>query len=166
MNNLAGKRFGRLTTLKDSGERSKNRNIIWRCICDCGNIKMVTTDSLKSGKTKSCGCLRIDALKKIMYKHGGGSSKSINRLYRIWINMKGRCYNSVDKAYKYYGGRGIKVCPEWKNNYGAFRFWAVLSGYQDNLTIDRINNDGNYESSNCQFITQSENTKKRNKLVH
>lgn len=165
MNNLTGKRFGRLTALEDSGER-KSCHIVWRCMCDCGKITPVIGTDLKSGHTKSCGCLRIDALKKITYKHGGGSSKSINRLYRIWINMKGRCYNSVNKAYKYYGERGIKVCDEWRNNYSLFRFWALLNGYQENLTIDRIDNDGNYKPSNCQFITQSENTKKRKKLIH
>lgn len=159
MDDLRGKRFGKLIVLEDSGER-KRRNIVWKCICDCGNITMVKADNLKTGKTKSCGCFRRDIAKKKMYKHGESYGDLRSRLYETWTNMKTRCCNSNNKAYKSYGKREITVCDEWKNNYRAFKFWAILNGYQDNLTIDRIDNDGNYEPNNCQFITQSENLKK------
>lgn len=93
------------------------------------------------------------------YKHG----ESKIRLYRTWQQMKTRCYDSKSQGYKYCGGRGIKVCPEWKNNYIAFRDFALSHGYKDNLTIDRKDNNGNYEPSNCQFITRAENVAKANK---
>jgi len=95
------------------------------------------------------------------YKHGEARSGKETRLYRVWDSMKQRCFNPRDKAYKWYGGRGIIICLEWKNNYSAFKFWAILNGYQEGLTIDRIDNDGNYEPNNCQFITKEENARKQ-----
>lgn len=93
-------------------------------------------------------------------KHG--EAKPPTRLYKIWLGIKQRCYNSKNPDYCFYGGRGIKVCDEWKNSYIAFRDFALSHGYKDNLTIDRIDNDGNYEPDNCQFLTKSEQTQKRN----
>lgn len=160
MENLTNKRFGRLTALKRT-EKRKNGYIVWRCICACGKITTVTVGNLKSGNTKSCGCLRQDVIKKIKYKHGDCCGDLMTRLYKIWDSMKTRCYSPTNKDYKNYGARGIIVCPEWKNNYSAFKFWAILNGYLNNLTIDKIDNDGNYEPSNCQWLTRSENLKKR-----
>ena len=156
-NNLVGKRFGRLVVIRDSGKR-KRREIAWLCICDCGNTLESRGPNLRLGNTRSCGCLNIENI----YKHGDATNGP-TRLYRIWVAMKQRCNNLNYQSYKYYGKRGIKVCKDWINNYSAFKFWAILNGYQDNLTIDRIENNGNYEPSNCQWITASENSIKSNR---
>jgi len=161
---LTGQRFGRLIAIKPTEKRGVNHSIIWLCRCDCGNLKEVNSNNLRKSNTKSCGCLKNEVARKHMRelgllkvcKHGG----SYTRLYRIWGNIKKRCLNANVYEYKNYGGRGIKVCPEWKDSYSAFKFWALLSGYQDNLTIDRIDNDGNYDPNNCQWITRAENTRK------
>ena len=152
--NLQGQRFGRLTVLRDAGKYYRKLllgNIYWLCKCSCGNLIEVLAYSLKNGHTCSCGCLKL--------KHGGSET----RLYRTWTSMRKRCYNPKDPSYKYYGGKCIQVCAEWKNDFIAFRNWALNNGYADNLTIDRIDNDGNYEPSNCQFLTKSENTRKGSK---
>lgn len=149
--NLTGQRFGRLVVLADSGKRYKGKSILWRCICSCGNITDVAGYNLKNGNTKSCGCLQR--------KHGE-SNRNITRLYRIWRNMKTRCYNPNQSNYKYYYAKGIKVYKKWKNDYLTFKKWALANGYKNDLTIDRIDNNGNYEPLNCQWITLSENSKK------
>ncbi len=165
MNDLTGQKFGRLLVLYDSGER-KGRKVVWVCLCACGNFTEVKSDSLGSGRTKSCGCFMIDQTKKAnignkySIKHGDALSSKKSRLYTIWSHMKERCSNPNDKKYRRYGGRGIKVCDDWRDNYSAFKSWAISNGYRDDLTIDRIDNDGNYEPSNCQFITRSENSRK------
>ena len=100
-------------------------------------------------KAKSCGCDKI--------KHG----ESKTRLYNIWRGVLKRCLNSKNKDYPNYGGRGITICPKWSESYIEFRDWALVNGYNDSLTIDRINNDGNYEPSNCEWILKKENSKKR-----
>jgi len=146
---LVGKTFGRLTVLQDSGKRRRNF-VVWDCLCLCGNLALITTAELQSGKTKSCGCLRRENRKK------HGDSWPRKRLYRIWSHMFERCNGENYQFYYRYGGRGIKVCEEWKD-YSVFKAWALNNGYTDNLTIDRIDNDGNYEPSNCQWLTNREN---------
>lgn len=94
---------------------------------------------------------------KNAYKNSERSSTNRSRLYSIWIGIKARCYNNKDTTYKYYGGKGINVCDEWKDDYLAFKNWALANGYEDNLTIDRKNSKQGYSPSNCQWITQSEN---------
>lgn len=158
MRNLRTQRFGRLVVICLTNKR-KWGNIVWLCRCDCGNLVEILSNSLLRGLTNSCGCLRIEKAKQLNTTHGDKGKVGI-RLYRIWAGMKTRCLNSNRLAYKWYGKRGISVCEEWINNYQAFKFWALLNGYVDNLTIDRINNDGNYEPSNCHWITTSENSKK------
>jgi len=154
---MAGKRFGRLIVLRDSKKRDKYKNIIWLCRCDCGNSKLAVASHLRSGNTKSCGCLNIENI----YKHGDVTNNKKSRLYRIWGAIKDRCYNQKSLGYKYYGARGIRICKEWKDNYSTFKFWAILNGYRKELTIDRINHKGNYEPNNCQWLTNSENVKKQ-----
>ena len=150
VHDLTGKVFGHLTAI--SCERNDaHGNKIWRCVCECGNYAYVTASHLLSGHTRSCGCIVSQRLTKRNTTHG----QSSERLYRIWKAMRQRCNNHNHAAFKRYGGRGIKVCDGWKE-FGVFQEWAISHGYSDVLTIDRINNNGNYEPSNCRWVTLKE----------
>lgn len=155
---VAGQRFGRLIALQDVGVK-KDRHHIWRCICDCGAITEVAINQLTMGKTQSCGCLQRETASIKNTTHGMRRHYEKPRLYRIWLSMKDRCYNSNNKCFNSYGGRGITVCDEWKNDYIAFYEWAMKNGYADTLSIDRINNDGNYEPENCRWATSAEQSR-------
>jgi len=156
---LTGQVFGRLTVVARS-ERERTRrgqSAFWLCRCDCGTEKVISAASMKSGLTKSCGCFHKDTVSS----HGF----SAERIYSSWKGMIARCHNPIDPAFKNYGGRGIKVCPEWQN-ISAFREWAVNNGYDDALTIERVDVNGNYCPENCCFIPKSEQSKnRRNTLV-
>lgn len=151
---MIGKRFGRLSVLKI--DHRKNGKAYFLCACDCGGHPVIEISQLKSGKTKSCGCLRREIAAKRTHIHGGRRT----RLYKTWSNMISRCVTPTDPHYPSYGARGIRVCDEWRHDFAAFRDWALSKGYTDNLTIDRKDNDGDYKPSNCQWITRSENTQK------
>lgn len=165
---LTGQRFGRLTVICASEQTShKNRAKMWKCQCDCGNYTVTRGDNLRDGTTNSCGCYRDEQRTKAVTKHG----KHYTRLYVTWNNMLARCVYKNAQNYKNYGGRGIAVCDEWKNDFQVFYDWAIANGYADNLTIDRIDVNGNYEPSNCRWITpreQNYNTRvpKDNKSGH
>ena len=146
---LTGKRFGRLTVLSRA-ENSKDDKAKWLCRCDCGNTCIVYGISLRRGHTHSCGCLRGDRNKE---RSTHGMSKT--RLYGVWNNMKRRCCDPTTKSFKDYGGKGIKVCDEWLEPEPFFD-WAKASGYAEGLTIERIDVNGNYEPSNCKWITKAE----------
>lgn len=166
---LTGKTFGRLTILSFSKDvKSGNRNRkYWKCACECGNIAEIRTDSLTSGKVKSCGCIKkeqdlINLTDKYQFKP---KYKIQNRrLYQIWRGMKRRCFDIKDKRYNRYGGRGITICNEWLN-YDTFAEWALSNGYSSDLTIDRINNDGNYEPNNCKWSTAKEQALNRSTSI-
>lgn len=145
---LTGQKFGKLKAVSPAG-RDKHGSVLWNCQCDCGNTCIVLASNLRGGKQKSCGCLR----RRSPWNRTHGDSAE-SRLYRIWTDMKQRCYNSHRKAYKDYGGRGICICDEWKDGYESFKEWAISHGYSDNLSIDRIDNDKGYFPENCQWTTK------------
>lgn len=162
--NLKGKRFGRLVAIKETKKRDSRGYVVWLCKCDCGKEKTARSSHLLNKGIKSCGCLRKDVGKANIhyaianvFKHG----RSETRLHQIWRGMKQRCLNPKKNGYKNYGGRGIKVCQEWIESFSSFYSWAITNGYLKTLDIDRIDNDGNYEPFNCQWITKSENIRKR-----
>lgn len=164
--NLEGQKFGRLLVIKRI-DTSKDRQKIWLCKCSCGNFKEVKTSYLTTGDTTSCGCYQKECEIKNLSAFWKKSSikKKYPRLYRIWDGMKTRCYNKNSKSYKYYGERKIEVCDEWKNSFISFKDWAIKNGYKDNLTIDRVDVNGNYEPKNCKWTTISEqNNNKRNTI--
>lgn len=161
--NLVGQTFGRLTVIERVASKGKGRE--WLCLCTCGNEKIVNTHSLMSGGTRSCGCLEIENLKSGNNRRTHGLSGT--RLHRIWKRMKTRCYNKNTNDYVLYGARGIAMCEEWKTSFPCFAEWALLHGYTDELSIDRIDVNGNYEPSNCRWVssTQQANNKRNNHLI-
>lgn len=171
---ITGQKFGRLTALRPLDNGSKNK--MWLCKCDCGNYKEAYGTKLRYGHIKSCGCLQKDKVREIVYKykpglkHGG----THERLFTVWNSAKKRCETVSSTGYPYYGGRGIKMCDEWRKDYGAFRDWALANGYDDKAkhgecTLDRIDVNGNYEPSNCRWISiqeQSLNTRRNHYLTY
>ena len=158
MQNLTGQKFGQLIVIEFS-HIGKSRHSYWLCRCDCGNKTIVARGNLVGNKTKSCGCLRKETSKNKSTKHG----LRYCPLYSVWNDMIHRCYNPKCKNYLYYGKRGIAVCDEWRISLENFIKWAEANGYKENLEIDRINNDGDYEPTNCRWIMRKQNNWNRGK---
>lgn len=164
-NDLTGMTFGRLEVIEQNG-RTSDRHILWKCKCECGKFTNVSSRELRSGKTKSCGCLQKDKIREMRYRHGDRDS----RLYSVWKTMKKRCENKNCKSYKWYGAKGVSVCDEW-HDYSAFKKWAFDNDYDEKAekgecTIDRINPYGDYEPSNCRWVSMGEQARnKRNSVL-
>lgn len=162
---LTNMRFGRLTALYI--DRSKTKRVYWKCKCDCGKTLSAPSCRLVSGETKSCGCLRNEMASKRLKKHG----LTKQTLHNAWLNMKTRCDNPIYNEYEKYGGRGITYCKEWKS-FDNFMNWALNNGFNDTkdsngrnlLSLDRIDNNGNYCPENCKWSTRVEQA--RNKSVN
>lgn len=159
---LTGQKFGRLTVLKraenyispNGGKRAQ-----WLCKCECGKEVVVLGNNLRKGLTRSCGCFQKERLSEISTVHKATGI----RLHNEWRAMKARCNIPSCSNYEYYGGRGIKVCDEWINDFEAFKQWAIKNGYADKLTIDRIDVNGDYCPENCRWISFQENCWNRDK---
>jgi hypothetical protein len=160
---LPGKRFGRLLVIEQV--ESLNYRARFLCKCDCGRTKLVLAQSLLSGHVRSCGCLLSEASRKRIESYNVSEGRETHgqtktRLYCIWEGIKTRCLKETHHSFPNYGGRGIKICPEWENSFIAFREWALANGYSADLSIDRIDVNGDYCPDNCRWVnssTQAEN---------
>lgn len=134
----------------------------WKCKCVCGKEIIKNHSVLARRDIKSCGC-------KNDYKHPTTHNMSNTKLYNVWKSMRGRCYRKSDKRYKYYGGKGVTICDEWRENFMGFYEWSIRNGYKENqgLSIDRIEVNGNYEPKNCRWVTAKEqaNNTTTNKII-
>jgi hypothetical protein len=161
ISNLLGKSFNRLTVVKYLGKRNHGKHW-WLCKCECGGtVELNTSRITGNSPTKSCGCIRKEKLIENRYdptKHGLHKHK----LYAIYHGMLQRCYNPKSQRYMYYGSSGISVCAEWRESFENFFRWAIVSGYKEGLSIDRLDSAEDYTPENCQWVTVSENSRRMN----
>lgn len=156
---ITGQKFNNLTVIERL-PNAKGGISVWKCLCDCGNYTTVRASNLKNGAVKSCGCLKHISRTKT---HG----ETHTRLYSLWNAMKNRCNNPNANCYMRYGGRGIKVCDEWQESFVSFRDWSLENGYDETLSIDRIDNNKGYYPKNCRWVTfeQQCNNRRSNVLI-
>lgn len=155
---LTGQRFGRLV-VQQATEKRRQGCVIWLCICDCGKQVEAKSGALQSGNTKSCGCLRSDSTKRTKTIHG----RAHTRIAHVWTAMNQRCFNQSNKSYPDYGGRGIAVCDEWRDSFEAFYDYVSKLPHfgEPGYSLDRINNEGNYEPGNIRWATRTEQSQNR-----
>ncbi len=157
---LSGQRFGRLTAIREAG-KNKQGNTLWYCVCDCGGNTTTINSNLTRGNSKSCGCISREKTtqRNTKYLHSG------SHLYTVWRSMMARCYTKTNSVYRYYGGGGISVCDRW-HSYENF-YTDMAGGYENGLTIDRIDCSGDYEPANCRWVTmlKQANNKRNTKTV-
>ena len=160
MISLTGFRSGKVLVIRETSERNENNKLLCECICDCGKIFLTPRYRLLTGGNKiySCGCSDRRKTLNGLYKH---------RLRKIYLDIKNRCYYKQDIGYNNYGGRGITMCDEWLNSFDSFYNWSIENGYEESLTIDRINNEDGYNPNNCRWVDSIEqnNNRRNNHLV-
>ena len=154
-----GNTYGRLYVVELSASDDSGK-ACWVCKCKCGNITVVSGDRLRQGVTKSCGCLAIDIIGNMNKTHGFTSGGRKSPTYKSWTGMRGRCYTKTNKKYLRYGGRGIKMCDRWKDSFDNFLADIGLKPSPEH-SIDRINNDGNYEPGTCRWATDIEHSRNK-----
>ena len=157
---LTGQRFGRLVVVERA--ESKGKRTMWKCLCDCGNTKVVGAGNLKNGHTTSCGCVWHEVVPEVNRSINTRHGMSQTKLHKAWANMRYRCFNPRCKCYDNYGGRGITICDKW-NEFEPFMEWALNNGFADGMSLDRIDVNGNYEPSNCRWVSwEVQENNKRN----
>ena len=149
---MLGKVFENWKVFKRDFSKTGARHTFYICKCKCGAVASVRSDMLKSGRSLSCGCLKKEKLSKRVTTHGMTNTP----LHKVWLSLKQRCINPNNKRFKYYGEKGVTVCKEWQDNFLEFYNWSMKNGYKKGMTIDRIDNDGNYCPSNCRYITNKQ----------